>query len=210
MLVPITYCDSSICGWYPSYNLHRECAQGIQYHPAEIQGQAKIETGPHEGLQTRNSLFDGCIFRRGNDGVSLTLTPHLWFGAGWLQTWLARCGLLRKTERFRSPTSKSIYIHRSLNGNWTHLGLLKKDPRSGCRSLLILGRINELSPRSFLSLLSKQSMSSHRPDVETAVHSEARSPSPTSHVDGALSAVWSAQTADNLCPPQGNWGDYCL
>lgn len=38
-------------------------------------GEAKIETPPHEGLQTRNSLFDGCIFRRGNDGVSLTLTP---------------------------------------------------------------------------------------------------------------------------------------
>lgn len=136
----------------------------------KFKGEAKIETPPHEGLQTRNSLFDGCIFRRGNDGVSLTLTPHLWFGAGWLQTWLVRRGLLHGTERFRSQTSRSIHIHGSFKGNWTHLWLPKKDPRSESRSLLILGRINEIIRRSFLSLLSKQSMSSHRPDVETAVH----------------------------------------
>lgn len=120
---------------------------------SKFKGEAKIETQPHEGLQARNSLFDGCIFRRGNDGVSLTLTPHLWFGAGRLQTWLAHRGLLHKTERFRSPTSKSIYIHRSLNVNWTHLWLLNKDPRSASRSLLILDGINEMIWRSFLSLL---------------------------------------------------------
>lgn len=83
---------------------------------------------------------------------------------------LARRGLLRKTQRLRSQTSKSIYIHGSLNGNWTHLCLPKKDPRSEARSPLSSGGINEIIRRSFLSLLSKQSMSSHRAGVETAAH----------------------------------------
>lgn len=41
VLVTITYCDSSICRRYPSYNLRREHGQGIQYHPAKIQGRGK-------------------------------------------------------------------------------------------------------------------------------------------------------------------------
>lgn len=41
VLVTITYCDSSICRWYPSYNLHREYGQAIQYQPVEIQGWGK-------------------------------------------------------------------------------------------------------------------------------------------------------------------------
>lgn len=129
----------------------------------------------------------GVFFGWGNDGVSLTPTPPFMIrGRVVAKTWLARRGLLRKDrDSFRSQTSRSIYIHRSLNGNWTHLRLLKKEPaRSASRSLLILGGINEIIRRSFLSLLSKQSVSSHRPDGETPkLRREARPPSPTSHVD---------------------------
>lgn len=36
----------------------------------KFKGEAKIEIQPHEGGQTRNSLFDGYIFQWCNDGVS--------------------------------------------------------------------------------------------------------------------------------------------
>lgn len=68
----------------------------------KFKGEAKIEILPHEEVQTRNSLFDGYIFQRCNDGVFLERfksCPHLWFGVGWLHTWLACCLPLHKTQK---------------------------------------------------------------------------------------------------------------
>ncbi len=68
----------------------------------KFKGEAKIEIQPHEGVETRNSLFDGYIFLWCNDGVSpesFKSSPHLWFGVGWLHTWLAHCVLLHKTRK---------------------------------------------------------------------------------------------------------------
>lgn len=69
VLVTITYCDSS----YLQMILPRIIWNTVGVYnilQLKLKGEAKIETPPHEGAQTRNSLFDGYIFQWCNDGVS--------------------------------------------------------------------------------------------------------------------------------------------
>lgn len=82
-----------------SPHVARDYGRGIQYHSAKTQEWGKNRNLPHEEAQTRNSLFDGYRFQWCNDGVSLEsfkAPPHLWFGVGWVHTWLAYCVLLHK------------------------------------------------------------------------------------------------------------------
>lgn len=86
----------------PRIICHRSMVRVYNIIQLKFEGEAKIENQPHEEVQTRNNLFDGYIFRQCNDGVSLECFksyPHLWFGVGWLHTWLAHCVLLHKTQK---------------------------------------------------------------------------------------------------------------
>ena len=78
--------------------------QDIQYHSVEIQGWGKNRKSPHQEARPRNRLFDGYMFQRHNDGVSpesFKNSPYLWFGVGWLHTWLTHCVLLHNTQKVR-------------------------------------------------------------------------------------------------------------